>query len=144
MLTVLTLTFNFPFHDLTMYLTLLRQLIVKYSCHGGYMVATVLLTWMDHGNILIIITQTDLHLILSCWNKKWISNRFSGRMLWFSPREWQNYCGSLSDWKKVLSILMSSCVVYHVNCISIVNGNFCICAFRNVYLKSAKGNVHTN
>lgn len=44
MLTVLTLTFNFPFHDLTMYLTLLRQLIVKYSCHGGYMVATVLLT----------------------------------------------------------------------------------------------------
>lgn len=53
-----------------------RQLTVIYHSHWGSMGATVLLTWVDHGNFLIIITQHDLHLIISCWKKMWISNRF--------------------------------------------------------------------
>lgn len=34
----------FPFHDLNLYLAMLRQLIVKYSCPLENMVVTVLLT----------------------------------------------------------------------------------------------------
>lgn len=60
------LWFYFLFHDLTMHLGMPRQLTVMYPSHGGNMVATVLLTRVDHGNALIIITQHDLYLPISC------------------------------------------------------------------------------
>lgn len=70
------LLFSFLFHDLVMHLGMPRQMTAIYPSHWGHMIATVLLTWRDHRNILLIIIQYDLYLIASCWMKMWISNRF--------------------------------------------------------------------
>lgn len=63
------LLFSFLFHDLVMHLGRPRQMTVLYPSHWGHMVVTVLLTWREHRNSLLLIIQYDLHLIASCWKK---------------------------------------------------------------------------
>lgn len=133
------LLFSFLFHDLVMHLGRPRQMTALYPRHWGHMVATVLLTWRDHRNILLIIIQCDLYVIASCWKKMWISNRFSGPIQWCSPRESRDYCGRLSHWGEELGIRMSSCGVYHMNCIRIADENLCIYAYRNALFKKCRG-----
>lgn len=68
------LIFFFLFHDVTLYLAVLGQLIVNYSCPSENVVVTVLLTRVGRRNIFIIITQPVVYLILSCWNTKETDN----------------------------------------------------------------------